>query len=401
MISPIFFYKQKDMFEYANQNNHSFFFTKDLDKNGTKCYSSFSNSHQFVEYYLSIPNQDKHLNELIRTDTPFYEFYDLDLKLPNEYDISIYNNEDLFIWFDNIRYEFLQSLQITSVDNFKPKWIITTASNKNKLSLHILNSNTIFTSHSAFKHYYSLLKTYIENFVNTNHPFYKAIDFSVCSNNRCMRLCLSTKIDSDRTLKIYKNDDLNHIISLSKNPSLIDTFITNAINDPLISSKSVKDEDFKDTNDTNDIKEEKSSKDNLFSLTNIRIDHSNDLLKNLLSILSKDRSDSYDTWIKIGMALKNLNENLFDLWDQWSKQSTKYSSAIKTVWDKFVINHTNPITIGSIHFLAKQDNPEKYKELISQYSYKKIDIPFTPSQTINHKYIPSQIYTDNFNINNY
>lgn len=407
MITPIFFNKQKDAFEYSENNNHSFFFSKDLSKDGSKCYSSFPTSSDFIDYYLTIPDAEKYFNELIKTDNSFYEYYDLDLKLPPEYDISIYNNESLFIWFDNIRIEFVQSLSIDiDINKFIPKWVITVASNKTKLSLHLLNQNTIFTSHSTFKQYYSLFKTHIQNFVNTNHPFSKAIDFCVSSNNRCMRICLSSKIDSYRPLKIWNTlkdfGDLKYLRSIHKNPSLIDTLITNAINDPLISQKEVLEEDINKTIEIDkNIKNEEKTKPKVNQ--KYKIDHSNDLIENLLSILSKDRCDSYDDWTKIGMILKNKDENLFDLWDKWSAQSSKYtsSSSLRNIWDKFSNNYTNPLTLGTLHFLAKQDNPEKYIELISKNSHKFIDLPFTPTQTINHKYIDNNIYKDNIYKDNY
>jgi hypothetical protein len=389
MEQPIFFITQKDAFYYADQNNHQFIVAKDLNEDGEKKYASFPNITQFIEYYSTIPDKQKHLNELIRIDKPHYEFYDIDLTLPKEYDISIYNNESLFTWLDNIRNEFLQSLHLE--DKIKANWFITCASGKEKLSLHLVNKNIIFTSNMTFKHYYNLLKTYVENYVNEKHPFKKCIDWCVSSRNKCMRLCHSTKINSIRTLKIYKSDDLNHISSIAKNPSLIDTFITNAINDPDLQSKVIDINDNNDTKDTKNNTQENHTKQSKL----IRIDHSNDLLKNLLAILSKDRYDSYEDWLKIGFALKNHDEGLFHLWDDWSKQSSKYSSNIKNVWDKFG-SSTNPITIGSIHFMAKKDNPEKYKEIISQHSYKKIeDIEFTPQETVNHKYIPSELYINN------
>jgi hypothetical protein len=163
MSSPIFFSTQKDSFEYADQNNHQFIVAKDLSKEGFKSYASFPTINQFIDYYSTIPDKQKNFNELIRSDKPHYEFYDLDIKLQQEYDISIYNNESLVIWFSNIRNEFLQSIHLD--DKIKANWVITCASGKEKLSLHLVNKNIIFTSNSTFKHYYNLLKTYVENYI--------------------------------------------------------------------------------------------------------------------------------------------------------------------------------------------------------------------------------------------
>ncbi|MGB5769736.1 MAG: bifunctional DNA primase/polymerase, partial [Crocosphaera sp.] len=44
----------------------------------------------------------------------------------------------------------------------------------------------------------------------------------------------------------------------------------------------------------------------------------------LLDLIPSYYADDYDTWIKVGMALKSISPSLLDAWDQWSQQSTKY-----------------------------------------------------------------------------
>lgn len=237
MFSPIFFYTQQDMFTYADASNHSFFFA--VDKlNGGKCYSSAPSIKDFIPYYQSIPDPEKWFYEIVRYDHSFYEFYDLDLKLTDKHNKLLYTNENLFLWFDSIRSEFLTTY-INASQKFKSNWIIITATNQEKLSLHLINTNTAFVSHELFKHYYSLFKQYIINFIDASHPFRSAIDFCVSSSNRCMRLCLSSKINTNRPLKVWSEFHTTHI-------SLEKTFITNSRNDPLLYKKYISDDDFDD-----------------------------------------------------------------------------------------------------------------------------------------------------------
>jgi hypothetical protein len=383
---PTFFFKQQDMFNHADTLQHSFLFAKDTPT-GSKCYASLPNTQEFLNFYTPLPNTQKNFYELIRTDTPFYEYYDLDLKPPENYDPSVYNEHSLFSWFENIRFQFLQSQtpSFDALDKFMPKWTITTASNRTKLSLHILNKNTIFPNHTTFKSFYNLFKNYINNFSNPNHPFHNAIDFCVSSNNRCMRITQSSKINSDRPLTLWNDCESRHLF---KNPTIIDTFITNPTNHPNITTQ-----DF--TQNTPQHQQKHNEICNEICNEISTINHSTELIEKLLTILSPQRYNSYEDWIKIGMALKNKNDSLFPLWDNWSKQSPKYTQTTQNIWNNFSTNHKTPLTLGTIHYFAKQDNPQKYKEIISQHSHININTPFTPTKIISHKYIPPEIYSNN------
>ena len=63
--------------------------------------------------------------------------------------------------------------------------------------------------------------------------------------------------------------------------------------------------------------------------------------------------DERDTWINVGLALKNhLGPNGLELWDQWSKGSTKYNpDEIHKQWDSL---NPNNIGVGTVFHLAKE-----------------------------------------------
>ena len=57
----------------------------------------------------------------------------------------------------------------------------------------------------------------------------------------------------------------------------------------------------------------------------------------IASALSKlDPSCDRDEWIKIGMATKSAGEDLFDVWNEWSKGSEKHNqSDAASAWKSF------------------------------------------------------------------
>ena len=45
----------------------------------------------------------------------------------------------------------------------------------------------------------------------------------------------------------------------------------------------------------------------------------------VLKCLSVDRAEDYDSWLKLGMCLKNHGgDKLFKLWDEFSKKGNNY-----------------------------------------------------------------------------
>ena len=72
-----------------------------------------------------------------------------------------------------------------------------------------------------------------------------------------------------------------------------------------------------------------------------------------------DPDCGYEDWIKVATAVKNLTCD-FDIWNDWSKQSSKYNAKeMKTKWKSF--NNTD-IGIACLKSLARQFNEELYLE---------------------------------------
>jgi len=122
------------------------------------------------------------------------------------------------------------------------------------------------------------------------------------------------------------------------------------------------------------------------SITDIKIYGKNaegenlDYIKELVETsLSDNRSDSFDSWIKIGILLHNIDYSLLETWIIFSKKSIKYvEGECQEKWDRLPVSSTkntntvNPeLSIGTLIYWAKQDNFDKYTEINNKY-YKSI-----------------------------
>lgn len=84
---------------------------------------------------------------------------------------------------------------------------------------------------------------------------------------------------------------------------------------------------------------------------------------------------SYNKWITVGFALHNISSQLLIVWIEMSAKSTTFSYTqiheICDLWKKMVYKRENKLTIRSLVFWAKQENPEEYKK-IEQRSIKSV-----------------------------
>jgi P4 family phage/plasmid primase-like protien len=97
-----------------------------------------------------------------------------------------------------------------------------------------------------------------------------------------------------------------------------------------------------------------------------------DKASKLLSIISDSRAADYSNWMQIGWALYNISngaENGLALWLNFSarcQEKFKESDCI-SLWDKMIKNDP-PMTIGTIKYFARQDNPVEYSKILNSYT---------------------------------
>ena len=89
-----------------------------------------------------------------------------------------------------------------------------------------------------------------------------------------------------------------------------------------------------------------------------------DLIKGLMDCLSDKRADEYSDWLNVGFCLYNINPNTLDLWIAFSKKSNKYKEGeCDKLWNTM---SKKGVSIGSLKYWAKLDNPEQYKKVINE-----------------------------------
>lgn len=88
------------------------------------------------------------------------------------------------------------------------------------------------------------------------------------------------------------------------------------------------------------------------------------MIISLLDCLDIKRFDNYDDWFKICCILKNENMN-FKLFDDYSKKFNKYdrNSCIQT-WNSIKGEHVKFTTLGTLKYMAKDDNLMNYIGII-------------------------------------
>ena len=83
-----------------------------------------------------------------------------------------------------------------------------------------------------------------------------------------------------------------------------------------------------------------------------------------ITLLSEERSNDYQEWIRVGWALHNIDMSLLDAWIEFSKLSNKYKDGCcNDLWYKM---RNEGLTIRSLMLWAEQDNYTKYHQFIDR-----------------------------------
>lgn len=89
-----------------------------------------------------------------------------------------------------------------------------------------------------------------------------------------------------------------------------------------------------------------------------------DLAKKLVGILSDSRADEFDTWMKVGWCLHNLDDRLLPDWVDFSRRSSKFQEGLcEEVWKHMVVRSDRVLKIGSLRKWAQVDSPIEYANI--------------------------------------
>lgn len=87
-------------------------------------------------------------------------------------------------------------------------------------------------------------------------------------------------------------------------------------------------------------------------------------IKDLLDILNVKRADDYGDWRSVLCALASVSTSYVDLAEYFSRKSKKFNMAdFETAWLGVTTGRatgSKSVTMGTIHYWAKLDNPERY-----------------------------------------
>jgi len=146
----------------------------------------------FMEWFRSLPESKRKLYELIRETDRVAEYYDIDLKITGEMDVT---NTSIEIINDvlNARNE-VSKRKISNKDI-----IVLSAHTPDKLSLHIISKKTYFKNSKIQR----LFAIDVYNELDRKLGTIANIDTSVYSKNRCFRMYLNHKYNKNNTLVLF------------------------------------------------------------------------------------------------------------------------------------------------------------------------------------------------------
>ena len=83
----------------------------------------------------------------------------------------------------------------------------------------------------------------------------------------------------------------------------------------------------------------------------------------LVSLLSPDRCNSFESWIRIGWALHNIDNSMLHVWINFSKKSSKFKEG--DCEDRWYKMRNEGLTIRSLMLWAEEDNYNLYHQFIA------------------------------------
>jgi len=117
-------------------------------------------------------------------------------------------------------------------------------------------------------------------------------------------------------------------------------------------------------------------------------------IRQLVKILSIERSNDYKKWIEVGFCLHNIHRGLLSVWVEFSKKSSKFVSEddCEKRWRRF---RNDGLGIGTLFHWAKKDSPENYEEM-RKNDLRKYIIASTSKTHVDVAKVVYQLYKDDY-----
>lgn len=334
------FYKKVDAINYFNnlKNGGNFkLFQNDIDVSGAK------------EFIITKPSII--FNYIVNEcKSHYYEFWTSKCKILFSLDIDCLSDTiDIVTLINNVidgaKKYYDYTYNINDIIVLQNDEFIQNIESPNKKSYHIIFRGLAFKSYIVCKDFYMrLLNDYDMKYCDKAIYNMTCLRLAFCSKMHKNAILLPIKIYINNESTLYLNNVKNNVDNLKNFWKL--TLITYlqgyekvieacviCIQQPSFINNKY-DEDFNETYK---------------------------YLENILFKLPFNYCDDFTCWTKIGMILHNtsiINDiDLFDLWNRWSKQSTKYKAhEMIGRWNSFNKNVKVKLGIGTLIKWAKDEN---------------------------------------------
>lgn len=306
---------------------------------------------------------------------------DLDLELPiDDYKegTRLYNDEMIYEVINNYREVANEYLDLS------PAELVASVFEKPKPTKKetIIKDGVHIIFHGLTIHYklrylirHHVIQKLLENklFKGFSNSLEKIFDKQVINSNSWL-LPGSKKKDGQLYELKYIYDNLNNLINVNKilenKHSLIKMYsLQYKLRNEENSSIYLENVEFADIeNEFANIgeKNQKNNNFNNYDETNISTNKQDEIRRAtyLVSLLSDERNNDFDSWIKVGWALHNIDKSLLNVWLDFSKRSSKFKDGdCEERWNNM---RNEGLTIRSLMTWAQEDNYHKYTEFIKQ-----------------------------------
>ncbi len=305
-----------------------------LHNTSLRLFSSDKKEGGKKQFYLF--NYDEIFNIIYNKNTNYYENYELNEPIKLFIDIDYESKMAAFhsITLDKLLERSLKLLKEKLKDygyDENLEYIILKADSPNKLSAHIIFPTVIFKSIDVMKSFMSELDEVKREECSIDLNVYRV---------GCFRMLHCSKINKNNKLYYYKG---NYNLSSDKE-LFLDTLLLSIRHDTKYINYEIP-------------KLEQKLEQEIIHNENI----DDNKLTKLLDLISQKRWDDYSTWLTLCIAIKS-NTNNFEIFDKYSKLSNKYNAnACKKLWNTIKFKN---ITVGTIIWFVKQDNPEEFAKLV-------------------------------------
>ena len=326
-----------------NTNLHLFGYDL-IPKEGEKRYELWPYDRLY-KYIISVPNPNYY--EYYEKDYQVKLFVDIDCTFSKHPECIDYKIDELIRKTLKVLIEKLEKYGYSFIP------IITlNATTKEKLSSHIIFPTVVFENIKEMKVFMNeTFKDISDNILN------KVIDLSVYKVG-CFRLMHCSKKGVDNKLKLYKT--YNYTKYKDKD-IFMDCLLTNVqdINPINFTIQQIVKIEI-----NNIVKKQDDNKD-IINNNIINQRYNNDIIMELLEILSIERIDKRSDWLNLGILIYCLNLDCI-IWDQMSKISSKYKEGeCDKIWNNF--KSDKKYTIKTLYYWAKLDNSEEYFKIIKKH----------------------------------